>query len=319
LKFPAIEQISHIDMAPQYRSPDSYLPIIVLGSPRSGTSLTARLLTQWGAYGGELHEHQPADARNARGYFEWLPLVNFHMELFQSIPVTPLHPAFESYLLERSAEARWQTAVTELVERIGRNSPCWFWKYPQYAWTLPFWTRVMPDVRYIVCLREPKAICASMAPMYIPRDIAPQVQETTILLLLWQHHLTEILRCAAASDAMMFLSYEELLAAPGLECGRLARFLGNPPAPRSYESLTADLVKCVEPDLQTASASATASLSGRQERLWQDLQLKRQDSSVLLDPTEYALQSIERELLNVVFLLNDYHYRLRESMKRVVF
>jgi hypothetical protein len=273
------------------------------------------MLTQWGAFGGERHEHQPADARNARGYFEWLPLVNFHHELFQSIPVTPLHSAFESYLLERSAEARWQTAIAELVERISRSSPCWFWKYPQYAWALPFWTRVMPSVCYVVCLREPKAICASMAPMYIPREIAPHVQGTTILLLLWQHHMTEILRCPAASGATMFLSFEELLAMPGLECGRLVRFLGTPPVPKSYESLTVELVKCVEPNLQTASADAAASLSSRQEKLWRDLQRKRQDSSVLLDPTEYALQPIERELLNAVLLLNDYHYRLQESMK----
>jgi hypothetical protein len=67
--------------------------------------------------------------------------------------------------------------------------------------------------------------------------------------------------------------------------------------------------------LQTASADAAASLSSRQEKLWRDLQRKRQDSSLLLDPTEYALQPIERELLNTVLLLNDYHYRLQESMK----
>lgn len=289
-----------------------HFPIVVLGSPRSGTSLTARLLTEWGAYGGEIHEQQPADARNARGYFEWLPLVNFHIKLFQSIPVTPLHSAFESYLTDRSADARWQAAVAELVECMSRRSPCWFWKYPQYAWALPFWTRVMPGVRYVVCLRAPQAICHSMAPMYIPSDIAPHVPVTTILLLLWQHHMTEILRWASASQATtIFVSFEELLAMPGLECSRVVQFLGNPPVPRSYESLVVDLVRCIEPNLQTATVDGTAPLTSRQERLWRDLQRKRKDSSIIIDLTEYALEPLERELLNAMMLLNDYHYRLK--------
>lgn len=42
-------------------------PILVLGSPRSGTSLTAGLLHQLGAWVGEC---KPADKWNPKGYFE---------------------------------------------------------------------------------------------------------------------------------------------------------------------------------------------------------------------------------------------------------
>lgn len=295
----------------------SYVPVIILGSPRSGTSLTARMLSEWGAYGGEADEQQQPDARNPRGYFEWLPLIKFHVNLFDSVPVTPLHAAFESFLIERSADPRWRMEAAALMQRMSNRSPCWFWKYPQYVWALPFWTRVMPGTRYVVCLREPRSTCDSMASMYIPAEVASRIQSKPILLLLWQHHMVEILRWMAGGQAAFYVSYEEFLARPTSECARLVSFLGTSPSSRSCEAVTVDLVRCIEPNLQTAQVDYTEPLSPTQERLWRYLQTKREDPSSAGDSAEYALGPLERELLNAVLLLNDYHYRLQNCMSWV--
>jgi hypothetical protein len=291
----------------------STIPIIVLGSPRSGTSLTGRLLSCWGAFGGEAHEHQPADEKNPRGYFEWMPLARFHIELFESVPVTPLHSEFEGHLIERSHEDRWRAAVARLVRRLESKSTCWFWKFPQYVLALPFWTRVLPDVRYIVCLREPRSICASMAPMYIPDDVARQVSSNKILMLLWQHHMSEVLRFMSEGAPPLFLSFEAMMASPQDECRRMVDFLGPAPADVARPSLLADLVRCVEPGLPSARADRNSvELTPRQTELWNVLQKSRSSppSTVARD---VALEPGERELVNAIFLVNHYHYRLQRS------
>jgi hypothetical protein len=293
-------------------------PLVVLGSPRSGTSLTARLLVAWGAYGGEPDEQQVPDAINPRGYHEWMPLAHFHNALFDSIPVTPAHAEFESWLVARAADPRWRAEVDGLVARIAHGSRCWFWKYPQYAWALPFWTRVLPDVRYIVCLRDPRAICESMAGMYVPPEIAGQIALPTVLLLLWQHHMTAILRAIAGADEVLFLSFEALLLDAVTECGRLARFLGTPPAPRPLESIVVEMVSAIELNLWRSRGDAAVALTERQQRLWQTLEQARVDGLRDRDLDACALEPLEREVVNLLLLLNGYHYRLQQHARESV-
>jgi len=56
--------------------------IIVLGMHRSGTSAVAGTLTKLG--GRSPKNLMPATKGNARGYFESVPLMQFHEQLLQS-------------------------------------------------------------------------------------------------------------------------------------------------------------------------------------------------------------------------------------------
>lgn len=65
--------------------------VLVLGMHRSGTSLTASLISAWGAYAGE-HHLIPGDTWNPAGYWEYLPLVRLNMDLLNAVGARTMIP-----------------------------------------------------------------------------------------------------------------------------------------------------------------------------------------------------------------------------------
>ncbi len=287
---------------------------MILGSPRSGTSLASQIVTRWGAYPGKRDEYQPPDEKNVRGYFEWLPLVAFHVELFQSIPVSPLHCEFEAHLIERSMMDLWQGRVDALVRRMNASGRRWFWKYPQYVLALPFWTRVLPSVLYLVCVRSPTSVCASMSTMYVWPELERQLRTTRILLLLWQHHMNEILRVVEGRNPL-FLQFERLLAEPAAEVDRLIAFLGPSPSWSQATVARANIGRCVEPTLSSTDPEVCAEgLSDQQVALWDVLQALSQDRTLAEGTRCFPLKEDERELVNAVLVLRRQSERVKESL-----
>src|SRR5688572_12078071 len=137
--------------------------VCILGMHRSGTSLLARMLNLIGVYLGSEHAlMQPSDA-NPKGYWEHNDIVsindailNRHGGSWDDPPILP--HGWETAEVIDDLRERAQT----LIQDQFAEALIWGWKDPRSCLTLPFWQKLLPDMRYIVCLRNPVDVARSL-------------------------------------------------------------------------------------------------------------------------------------------------------------
>jgi hypothetical protein len=138
------------------------MPVCVAGMHRSGTSLVARLLAASGLDGGPPSELVVPAPDNPEGFGENLRFLRLNDEILARFGGTwdrppVLRPGWTGD--RRLASLRREAAA--LVGRFGSDRP-WFWKDPRNSLTLPFWREMMPDLRVVLCLRDPREVMASL-------------------------------------------------------------------------------------------------------------------------------------------------------------
>lgn len=131
-----------------FEYPDLPRPIVVLGTPRSGTSLTAGILAEHGVWTGRCM--QPDD-RNARGYFENLDIKAGLIEIFGRL-------VNEGRLAPHPPKDLWASYV-EYALRAG-NYAGGPWLVKHSAMYYPAWERDFDPI-YVCCFRDPESIAAS--------------------------------------------------------------------------------------------------------------------------------------------------------------
>ena len=199
--------------------PVSVRGIAVLGMHRGGTSLAAELVSRWGAFGDE-RSISPGDDDNPRGYWEYGPLVRFNEKLLKAVDsqwnVPPAGGA-KPYLAALAKEGPFRRQALDLLAVMQASGRPWFWKDPRLTVLLPFWKELWGDMVYVVPVRDPGAIVASLG----NRDGFP----VSGSLLLWQRYMSEVLNDPDVMAASIFLSYEQLLADGIGQCRSLCRWL----------------------------------------------------------------------------------------------
>ncbi len=139
------------------------MPICITGMHRSGTSMVARLLNLCGLYLGPQEKIMPPQPDNPKGFWENLDFVQLNDEIlarlgggwdFLPSSVTDgweLEPAFIP-LKSRAAEV-----AREFVDR----EP-WGWKDPRTSLAFPFWKSLFPNLKVVICLRNPLEVALSL-------------------------------------------------------------------------------------------------------------------------------------------------------------
>ncbi len=139
-------------------------PVCVLGFGRSGTSLTMRLLHLLGVDIGPQEDLlAPGEADNPRGYWEPGWMVELNDEILAKLGTVWWRPLPAASGWERSPdfdELR-ERASRLLKEKFGA-APLWGWKDPRTTLTLPFWKELVPDAKYVICLRSPADAISSI-------------------------------------------------------------------------------------------------------------------------------------------------------------
>jgi hypothetical protein len=211
------------------------VPVCVLGPSRSGTSLTARLLSLAGVYlgseadllGEDRHqlvgegEKVMAKARrsNPDGHWEHYRLMRLNERILHSLGGSwrdppPLPPGWEraGELDELREEAR--TILAESFD--GRE--LWGWKDPRNSLTLPFWQGLLPGARYVICLRQPFEAAESLR----RRDgIGLEAGVAG-----WMRYLSAAL-VNTAGRRRLLVDYRDYFRDPLGVAARLARFVGR--------------------------------------------------------------------------------------------
>lgn len=194
-------------------------PTCVVGMHRSGTSLTTRMLEALGVDLGPRDSFVPADPIDNRdGYQEQAPIVELNDELLRALgghasEPPELAPGWEqrSELLPLVERAR------ALIAQLFGSAP-WAFKDPRASLLLPFWRLVEPELRVLICIRNPLEVALSMSRRRDPYELQHWSH-------MWKRHTERALGDSKDCERAIVI-FEDLTGDPEICARRLGHFVG---------------------------------------------------------------------------------------------
>ena len=243
--------------------------IAILGMHRSGTSLVAETVHNWGA-SCCTDQLIKKNWWNPKGHWEYKPLVEFNNSLLRAVggswaipPSTDKEPILRSL----SVDENYAGPARALLSTSQSYGEPWFWKDPRLCLLTPFWKTVWNKVAYVVCIRNPVEVALSLR----ERNGIP----LAIGAILWQRYMLSILRACDLEQPSLMISYHGLIQDPAGQCERLASFLAELCFDGMQErapQTTLKMTETVDRELDRANryrrAGDSLVLSDSQERLW---------------------------------------------------
>jgi hypothetical protein len=213
---------------------DQSTAVCVIGPGRAGTSMTMRVLNLLGVDVGPEDGLVEPGPGGPKGFWERREIIKLDDRLLRSQGGSwrsppPLEAGWEAS--EDLAPLREQGR--EILARTFAGSPLWGWKDPRASLTTAFWLRLVPDLRFVICLRNPIDAADSLSPpeegrkgdegfYYSRRGFGGERAYR-----LWMTYLAGALANTAGRPRML-VSYEEYFDDLDGVAGRLARFAGCP-------------------------------------------------------------------------------------------
>jgi hypothetical protein len=234
---------------------------------RSGTSLTTSLIREMGITFGPTETMMAAHpADNAAGYMEQRPLQQLNDAILEAMGgdwINPpeLGPGWQDSEPMRSLAGD----ATEKLARLYPQDARWGWKDPRTSLTLPFWQDLIGPMEYVICVRSPAAVAASLELRYNRglRKVRPILRpgfRRRNWYRLWLRYTKDALRHTAGSRRMVVV-YEDYHRDRVAVIERLGEFLGVPGA-----GSRDDLLEMVRSDLWHQRAVDPKLLFGEEHR-----------------------------------------------------
>lgn len=208
--------------------------IIVSGIYRSGTSLTTKLVREWGAYAGKSEDL----FEDEYGYLEHLALQRFNDVLLNNQSRVPTE---EHVLLEKVNDPELSRQAMQILDDMDSETKAlgmkaWVWKDPRIPLALPFWSHFWADAIFVIPVRHPVETILSGAKM---EGLDPDNVPLSAGLAYWQICMLNILKAAQNTPRKIFIAYDRLLQNPEEECRRLCHFLDGEVSSDSEERIKA--------------------------------------------------------------------------------
>lgn len=219
-------------------------PICVTGMGRCGTSLTTALIGLLGVELGPSDRMLPAaEHDNARGYWEQFELSTINEEILMAFGGTWERPPDlpSGWEASPALNAIRERARHLLADLFGTCEGRWAWKDPRTSATLPFWQDLIGEMDYVLCVRHPADVAASLA----RRGTHDIDFEGSILL--WLRYVQDAIASTRGSRRLV-LRYEDYFADPDGQIRRLADFVCGPSA-RIGEQVRDRMEAFIEPGL----------------------------------------------------------------------
>jgi hypothetical protein len=194
-------------------------PICITGMHRSGTSMVARLLSLCGFYLGPYKELLRAAPDNEAGFWENPDFVLMNDNLLAMVHAGWDCPPSDNELWSPRPELDgWLTKAEQLIDGLSTYGR-WGWKDPRTSLTLPFWLRLIPDLKVIICVRNPLEVARSLS--------ARNGTSLAFGLNLWQLY-NQRAGSVVTSQNHLVTHYETYFTDPRAELRRLLDFLNVP-------------------------------------------------------------------------------------------
>jgi|GEM_PF-2108777 len=190
----------------------SDLPTCIAGMHRSGTSMVAGLLQVCGLFLGP-EEELGFDSNNGEPHFENVRFVALNDQILSRLGGSWNNPPKLPAGWEHMPEIEPLTGqAKQLIKHLGVQGD-WGWKDPRNSLTLPFWRRIVPDLRLVICLRNPLEVAHSLRKRGDSIGIP--------MFLLWLTYYRELLS-ALPPHQRVVTHYESYFHDPTTELERVA-------------------------------------------------------------------------------------------------
>jgi hypothetical protein len=228
--------------------------VCVIGPGRAGTSLTMRVLNLLGVYVGPEGELVEPGPGGPKGFWERRDIITLNDRLLRAQGGSWRKPPQLPPGWEATAELEFEReeARTILSETFAGHELCG-WKDPRVSLTTAFWQRIVPDLRFVICLRNPIDNADSISPppsrkqdegfYYARRGVRGERAYR-----LWMTYLGSALANTEGWPRML-VSYDEYFDDLAGVVERLARFVGRRP-PRPGDEASRLIEDFVERDLR---------------------------------------------------------------------
>jgi hypothetical protein len=191
--------------------------VCIVGMHRSGTSMVTRLLNLCGLDLGAEQDLLGPDKGNPLGHFEHKEFKRLDESLLAHFGGSTDNPPDlkpnwqdDSSLHAVCEEARFLLATF-------KGKTVWGWKEPRTTLVIPFWRRLLPHARFVICIRNPLEVARSIA----ERDGMPMEKG----VYLWNRYTRAAIRDTEGCPRM-FTFYEDHFTNGLTEIERVAKFCG---------------------------------------------------------------------------------------------
>lgn len=193
--------------------------VCITGMHRSGTSMIARGLNICGIYLGEEKDIYPGNKDNPEGYWENSSFVNLNETILFSLKGGwDIPPNFVSGW-ENSEEIKpYYDIAKKTIKNVSTHTH-WGWKDPRTSLLLPFWKKMLPDLKVIVCIRNPYEVAQSLA--------RRGYSSTAFSINLWNTYYESLLASLSDKDYIV-THYESFFYDGSTELRRLLSYLSMP-------------------------------------------------------------------------------------------
>jgi hypothetical protein len=197
--------------------------IFVIGAPRSGTTLLARMLGSHSAIYGRAESHLLTPLAHL-GYYDSVDAASFdHIQAAQAARdfVADL-PGQESDYLD-ACRAYTDVLFGRMLAARGRGRRFFLEKTPAHTLVWPFIAKLYPQAHYVVLTRHPAAVFSSYANSFFDGDYEAARRFNPIL----NRYVPAMARLLRQRPVpLLQVGYERLVADPSAEMRRACEFLG---------------------------------------------------------------------------------------------
>ncbi|MDQ3090058.1 MAG: glycosyltransferase [Actinomycetota bacterium] len=202
----------------------------IVGMHRSGTSMVAHILSEAGLYLGSPDVLYPGTSDNPNGYWEHIGFHRVNESVLAELgggwdnpPAVPERWRDDSRLRHFTDEAE------RLVGEFDGKDP-WGWKDPRTSLTLSLWIDLIPDLRVLVCVRNPLEVALSL-------NRRGMFSYSTGLAL-WRTYNERILDASSAEN-LIVTDYSAYFPEPTAELRRVLSLLDFTVPPQKLEAAAA--------------------------------------------------------------------------------
>jgi hypothetical protein len=191
------------------------MPVAIVGMHRSGTSLLAQMLRCGGLFLGSDDQLLGPRPDNPEGFWEHTGFQDLNEAVLAGLggrwdapPAVPARWGEDPRLAAQHHDAR------QLLNQFRGREP-WGWKDPRTSLTLSLWRDLIPNLRVILCLRNPLEVAVSLR--------RRNGFSYTKAIGLWRLYND---RALATATERIVVSYERILSAAEFELARVLKFIG---------------------------------------------------------------------------------------------
>jgi hypothetical protein len=199
--------------------------VFLIGAPRSGTTLLARMLSAHSQVHGRAEPHLITPIAHL-GYFgsvQKAPYDPFNVEQAIKEIVADIPRGEAGYL--DALRAYTDAMYAQLMELAPAGKRFFLDKTPAYALVLPFLTKLYPQARYVVLTRHPLAVLTSYVESFFDGDYQVAVTHNPVLAR-YVPALAAFVRNEPVPH--VWVKYEELVKEPEANFRRVCEHVGIP-------------------------------------------------------------------------------------------